>query len=92
MIKFHYHTARKAVPRLGIEPGDPLCHVYSDRSLSELHAWGRRHGLKPEWVDASHALPHYDVHGELLEACGPGVSRTELKKDIRRWREGRPEA
>ena len=87
MIKFHYHLARTDVARLDIEVGERLCHVYSDRSVEELAAWGREHGLKPGWIDRSHALPHYDVKvasfpGEL----GEGVERSELVADIRAWR------
>lgn len=85
-VKFHYHTARRAVPGLGIEPGDPLCHAYSDESLRELVEWGRRHGLKPEWIDRSHSLPHFDLHGEQLRHAGQGVERRELVEDIRSWR------
>jgi hypothetical protein len=87
-IKFHYHTARRDVPRLGIERGDPLCHVYSDESLEELLAWGRRHKLKPEWLHRRTSLPHFDLFGEWLDACGDGVESDELRADIRRWRRG----
>jgi len=88
MIKFHYHTALRDVPRMDVREGDRLCHVYSDESLEELVAWGGRHELRAEWIDRKHALPHYDVrvedfHGEL----GPGVERAELVADIRAWRE-----
>lgn len=85
-IKFHYHTARKAVPRLGIDPGDRLCHVYSDETREELVEWGRQRGLKPEWIDDRHSLPHFDLHGEWLVHAGEGVGRRELVEDIRRWR------
>lgn len=88
-MKFHYHTAPRDIPRLGIQRGDRLCHVYSDVSLEELHDWGRRHGLRPEWVERSGSLPHFDAFGEHLERCGPGVSRRELVEDIRRWRRRR---
>lgn len=86
MIKFHYHRARTAVPRLDIEVGDRLCHVYSDESLHELEDWGRRHALRTEWIDRTHDLPHFDLHGEWLELAGEGVDREELVRDIRRWR------
>lgn len=89
MIKFHYHTAPTDVPRMGVEKGDPLCHVYSDRSLRELYAWGREHGLRPEWVHHRPSLPHFDAHGEQLEHCGEAVSRRELVADIRGWRRRR---
>lgn len=87
MIKFHYHTARSDVEKLGAEEGDRLCHVYSDGSLEELVAWGRRHGLEPAWIDRSHALPHFDVAVESFEGeLGEAVEREELVADIRRWR------
>lgn len=91
MIKFHYHTAARDVPRLGIRKGDALCHVYSDRSAGELVAWGREHGLKPEWIHRHSSVPHFDAFGEHLEKCGAGVSRRELVADIRRWRHGEVE-
>lgn len=88
MIKFHYHTAARDVDRLDVEEGDRLCHVYSDESVAELVAWGRSHGLRPEWVDDGHALPHYDVKVEGFGGdLGPGVDRSELVEDIRAWRE-----
>lgn len=87
MIKFHYHRARTDVPRLDIEVGDRLCHVYSDDSVEELAGWGREHGLKAEWIDRSHALPHYDVKVERFrDELGAGVERAELVADIRSWR------
>lgn len=88
MIKFHYHTAPKDIPRLGIRKGDPLCHVYSDRSLDELLAWGRERGWKPEWIHHDSSMPHFDAFGERLRECGEGVSRRELVRDVRRWRRG----
>lgn len=85
MIKFHYHTARRDIPRLGIRRGARLCHVYSDTSVEELEAWGRRHGLRSEWIDDG-AIPHFDAFGEHIDRCGPGVGFRELAADIRRWR------
>ncbi len=87
VIKFHYHTAVRDVPRMGVLKGDPLCHVYSDTSIDELIEWGRAQGLRPEWIDRKHVLPHYDAHDEWLEACGEGVTRSELVADIRAWRD-----
>lgn len=62
-----------------------MCHVYSDRSLDELIAWGSERGLKEEWIHHS-SMPHFDAFGERLEGCGEGVGRRELVKDIRAWR------
>jgi len=72
---------------MGVLKGDPLCHVYSDTSLEELVDWGRAHGLRASWVDRRHVLPHYDAHDEWLQACGEGVTRSELVADIRAWRD-----
>jgi len=72
---------------MGVQKGDPLCHVYSDTSLEELVAWGRAQGLRAEWIDRRNVLPHYDAHDEWLEACGEGVTRSELVADIRAWRD-----
>lgn len=90
MIKYHYHSAPRDLPHLGVRRGDRMCHVYSDRSLTELIAWGGEHGLRPEWIDRRNALPHFDAFGEHLERCGPGVSRAELVGDLRFWRARRP--
>jgi hypothetical protein len=91
MIKFHYHSAPRDIPRIDVRKGDPMCHVYSDASLEELLAWGRARGLGPARVHHT-ALPHFDAFGAYLEGCGPGVGRRELVADIRAWREraGRP--
>lgn len=87
VIRFHYHTARRDIPRLGVRRGDTLVHAYSDASLEELVEWGRRHGLRPEWVDRRNALPHYDLFGDGVDLAGPGVSRAELAEHLRLWRE-----
>ncbi|MCZ6825258.1 MAG: hypothetical protein V3T97_06825 [Gemmatimonadota bacterium] len=86
VMKFHYHSAPRDLPRLGVRRGDPMCHVYSDRSLAELITWGREHALRSEWIDRRNALPHFDAFGERLKLCGPGVSRAELVRDLRWWR------
>lgn len=85
-IKFHYHSAVRDVPRLGIRRGDRCCHVYSDRSLEELVRWAERVGIEPGWLDRRNDMPHFDAHGEWLRYCGPGVGRRELTRDIRSWR------
>lgn len=86
MIRFHYHTAARDIPRLDVTRGDTLVHAYSDTSIDELVAWGRRHGLKPEWIDRRNALPHYDLFGDGVRLAGPGVSRAQLVTDLRMWR------
>lgn len=85
-IKFHYHRARHDLPRLGIERGDELCHVYSDRSLAELLEWGESIGLDRRKLDLRNDLPHFDAFGPWLQHCGDAVSRAEFVRDVRRWR------
>jgi len=86
MIRYHYHTASRDIPRLAVRRGDTLVHVYSDTSLDELIEWGRSHGLKPEWIDRRNALPHFDLFGEGVRLAGEGVTRAELVADLRTWR------
>lgn len=88
-VRFHYHRARQDVPRLGIERGDRLCHVYSDASLEELLSWGRSVGLDGARLDLRNDLPHFDAFGDWLQYCGDGVSRQQFVRDVRRWRERR---
>ena len=37
------------------------CHLTTDGSLDELHAFARRLGLKPEWFQNHAYAPHYDL-------------------------------
>lgn len=85
-IKFHYHTAARAVPRLGIRRGDPCCHVYSDTSVEELLRWAEARGFEGAWLDRRNALPHFDAFGRWLRFCGRSVTRAELVRDLRRCR------
>ncbi len=85
MIKFHFHSAPRDVPALEAGKGDRLCHVYSDVSLEELIEWGTARGLKPDWIDPRHTLPHFDVRAESVAEREPGVGRAELVRDIRAW-------
>lgn len=91
MIRFHYHTAPRDIPRLDVSKGDTLVHAYSDTSIEELIEWGRSHGLKAEWIDRRNALPHYDLFGEGVSLAGEGVTRAELVADLRVWRARRSE-
>ncbi len=88
MIKFHYHRAPRDLPRLGLEKGALMCHVYSDIGVDELAHWGQQRGLKTEWIHNS-SIPHFDTFGKYLDVCGEGVTRRQLVVDIRRWRNGR---
>lgn len=89
VIRFHYHTAGRDIPRLDVHKGDTLVHAYSDESIEELVQWGRAHGLKPEWIDRRNALPHFDLFGASVAWAGEGVSRERLVADLRKWRSRR---
>jgi hypothetical protein len=91
MIRFHYHTAQRDIPRLDVKKGDSLVHAYSDTSVEELIEWGRSHDLRAEWIDRRNALPHYDLFGEGVSLAGTGVTRAELVADLRMWRARRVE-
>lgn len=91
MIRFHYHTAARDIPRLDVRKGDTLVHAYSDTSIEELIEWGRSHDLKAEWIDRRNALPHYDLFGDGVNLAGEGVTRSELVADLKTWRARRSE-
>jgi hypothetical protein len=86
LIRFHYHTARVATPRLGIRRGDRLCHVFSDvQDLAgaerELLAWGD--GLPFRIQERGTRRQHYDLWGPWLELCGPPADRAAMKAWLR---------
>jgi hypothetical protein len=52
----------------GIRRSKPFLHVIGRRAV--LAEWGRRHGLRPEWIqpERRREVAHYDVFGEFAEA------------------------
>ena len=52
----------------GFRREKPFLHVIGLRS--QLEAWGRRHGLRPEWIqpEKHRRVAHYDVFGEFASA------------------------
>lgn len=91
VIRFHYHTARRDIPRLEVKKSDTLVHAYSDTSIEELIEWGRSHGLEAKWIDRRNALPHYDLFGASIAWAGEGVTRARLRTDLTAWRQRRTE-
>jgi hypothetical protein len=67
------------------------CHMVSDTSLEELHAFAMRLGLKRAWFQDGRT-PHYDlVEAKRAVAVGMGareVSDRELVRIARELREG----
>jgi len=60
-----YHGTRS--PR-GFPMEKPFLHVIGLRA--ELEEWGRRHGLRPEWIqpEKHRRVAHYDVFGPFAES------------------------
>ncbi|MFI5282265.1 MAG: hypothetical protein ACHQ0J_03955 [Candidatus Dormibacterales bacterium] len=51
----------------------PFLHVIGLRP--QLEEWGRRHGLRPEWIqpEKRRKVAHYDVFGAAAEALIAGL-------------------
>ena len=68
----HYHGSTIR----GMVRQRPFLHVIGLRA--QLVEWGRRHGLRPEWVqpEKRRRVAHYDVFGsyaeELIRRLAPG--------------------
>ncbi len=60
-----YHGTRS--PR-GFPMEKPFLHVIGLRP--QLEEWGRRHGLRPEWIqpEKRRQVAHYDVFGPFAES------------------------
>jgi hypothetical protein len=60
-----YHGRRS--PR-GVPMEKPFLHVIGLRP--QLEEWGRRHGLRPEWIqpEKHRRVAHYDVFGPFARA------------------------
>jgi hypothetical protein len=58
---FHGSTIR------GVRRERPFLHVIGLRH--QLEEWGRRHGLRPEWIqpERRRKVAHYDIFGEHAE-------------------------
>lgn len=42
---------------------DTQCHLFSDRSVTELWDFAKRLGLVQKWNHYSHGFPHFDLMG-----------------------------
>lgn len=61
----HYHGQRSG---RGLLMEAPFLHVIGLRPA--LERWGRRNGLRPEWIqpERHRRVAHYDLFGELAQA------------------------
>ena len=52
----------------GVRRDSPFLHVIGLRPV--LEEWGRRHGLRPEWIqpEKRRQVAHYDVFGEFARS------------------------
>lgn len=63
----------------------PGCNTVTKVGCNDVHkliAWGKQHGLQPEWIDYKESYPHFDLFGkyekEILEKEG-------LKEQLERF-------
>ena len=58
----------------------PFLHVIGRRDL--LAEWGRRHGLRPEWIqpERRRSVAHYDVFGEFAERLIERLTRPDAMR------------
>lgn len=65
-------------------PYKHACHLFSDRSLDELHAFADRLGLRRSWFQKHPRLSHYDLtenkRREAILLGAVSVKGEELKK------------
>ena len=72
--------------------GGYWCHLVSDTSLEELHAFAERLGLKREWFQDHRHMPHYDLKGSAKweEAIRLGAQAISTRAMIRLISRGLP--
>jgi Protein of unknown function (DUF4031) len=69
-------------------PSGYWCHMVTDSSLEELHAFASRLGLLRERFQEHARLPHYDLRPEMRErALALGAEAVGSKELFRRGRE-----
>lgn len=61
------------------------CHMVSDTSLSELHAFAARLGLKRAWFQNHQRVPHYDLVASMrVKALAAGAVAVTGQDLVRR--------
>ncbi len=67
--------------------GREWCHLWSDESDAELHAFAKRIGLLRKWFQPHSTLNHYDLARSRRDrALIAGAVEVELKDYLRRRR------
>ena len=93
MIRFEDWTGlHGGNARIGLQRSERVVKVFAE-SEAELAEWGRRHGLKHEWMDRRRPeQPHYDLFRDGLRLVSPDMyvlTPAEVKERIRAEREAR---
>jgi len=58
------------------------CHMVSDTSLEELHAFAKKLGLKREWFQDK-KVPHYDItENKRRQAIALGAREAESRQEL----------
>src|SRR6056297_2447774 len=62
---------------------DPLKHLFSDESVTELWNFAKKVGLKKEWNHYSKGFPHFDLMGSYIaKAKRMGAISLDLGEDF----------
>ncbi len=70
--------------------GRHWCHLWSDESDAELHAFAKRIGLRRAWFQLHDTLNHYDLARSRRErALLAGAVEVEIKEYLRERRRTR---
>jgi len=58
------------------------CHMVSDASLEELHAFAKKLGLKREWFQDK-KVPHYDItENKRRQAISMGAREAKSRQEL----------
>jgi hypothetical protein len=67
------------------------CHLTTDGTLDELHAFAHRLGMKREWFQDHRIAPHYDLTRSRREtALEYGAVFVPMREQVRRRRAATP--
>jgi len=65
-------------------PYEQSCHLYAD-TLQELHELAQSIGLKREWFQDHHLLPHYDLTPSKRKAAIKAGAKPKDRHHLREY-------
>jgi hypothetical protein len=66
------------------------CHLTTDGTIADLHAFAARIGMKREWFQEHHLAPHYDLTpGRRDRAVALGAVFVPMREQLARVRAAR---